>query len=199
MKTKIISLILAITAVLTLASCGVSKADKEEICAAAKELITASYEINEIYFGRGLDVTEKEVLVHTEYVYVDESTGYSNIDAVKEATAKVYSTDYCEDYLYVMAFEGIKSGDDEESAISYPRMREDTKGKLCQLKSVSEEGADLKRTYDFDSIKVESYVRGVAIIKIKSLIDGEYDEAAGEITLTLVRQADGWRLDSPTY
>ncbi len=199
MKTKIFALILAITAVLTLASCGVSKADKEEIITAAKELITASYEINEIYFGHGLEVTTKEVLVNTQYVYVEESTGYENIDAVKEATAKVYSTDYCEDYLYVMAFEGIKSEDEEDTAISYPRFREDTKGKLCQLKSVSEEGAELKRTYDFDSIKVESYVRGVATIKIKSLIDGKYDEDTGEITLTLIKQADGWRLDSPTY
>lgn len=199
MKTKIISFVLALLMVLSLTSCGVSKADKEEIISAAKELITASYEINEIYFGKGLKTTGKEVLVHTEFEYVDETTGYGSIAVLKEATSKVYTEDYCNDYLYVMAFEGIKSSDDEESAISFPRFREDTKGRLCQIKSAKEDGADLKRTYDFDSIKVESYVRGVATIKIMSLVDGKADETTGEITLKLVKQADGWRLDSPTY
>lgn len=199
MKTKILSFVLAVIMVLSLASCGVSKENKEEIINAAKELITASYEINEIYFGKGLKTTGKEVLVHTEFEYVDESTGYTNIQTLKDATAKVYTEDYCNDYLYVMAFEGIKSADNEESAISYPRFREDTKGKLCQIKSVKEDGAELTRTYDFDSIKVESYVRGVATIKIMSLVDGKADENTGEITLKLVKQADGWRLDSPTY
>ena len=199
MKTKILAFVFAVIMILSLTSCGVSKADKEEIVNAAKELITASYEINEIYFGKGLKTTGKEVLVHTEFEYVDESTGYTSIAALKEATAKVYTEDYCNDYLYVMAFEGIKSADDEESAISYPRFREDTKGKLCQMKSAKEDGAELSRTYDFDSIKVESYVRGVATIKIMSLVDGKADETTGEITLKLVKQADGWRLDSPTY
>lgn len=196
MKTKIICLILAAFTVLSLASCGVSKADKEEITNAAKELIEASYEINEIYFGHGLEVTDTEVLANTEYWYVAEDCPYKSMDDIKKATAKVYSSDYCEDYLYLIGFEGIANENEEESNIAYARFKEDTKGKLCQMKSASEGGFDLKRTYDFSTITVESYVRGKATIKIKSLVDGKEDT---EVTLTLVKQADGWRLDSPTY
>ena len=99
MKTKILSFVFAVIMVLSLTSCGVSKEAKEEITNAAKELITASYEINEIYFGKGLKTTGKEVLVHTEFEYVDESTGITSIQALKDATAKVYTEDYCNDYL----------------------------------------------------------------------------------------------------
>ena len=196
MKTKIICLILAVVTVLSLASCGVSKADAEEITAAAKELIEASYEINEIYFGKGLKVTNTEVLANTSYWYVTDDCGYSSMDEIKAATAKVYSTDYCNDYLFLIGFEGIKNVDEEQSDIASARFKEDTKGKLCQNKSISENGLELNRTYDFSTITVEKCVRNSATIQVQSLVNGEKDQI---IKLTLVYENDQWRLNTPTY
>lgn len=194
MKTKIVSFILAIASVICLASCGVSGAQKDEIKNAAAELIEKSYEINVIYFGEGLAASGNDVVAHSEYEYVADEAKFHTIEEVKTATAAVYSSDYCNDYLFLLGFEGLKTSDD--ATVSYPKYLEDTKGKLTVRKSVKEDAIALNRTYDYDSIKVESYVRGLATITVQSFVDGEKDE---KITLTLVKEAEGWRLNSPTY
>lgn len=194
MKTKLFALALCVGLIcMSFAGC-VSSEDENEIKAAAAELIEESYEINEIYFGKGLAATDEEVIAQAEYVYVSSENDYTTTEQIKEATAKVYSRDYCETYLFPLAFEGLFTENDE--TISYARYLEDTKGNLTIRKSVAEDGLELSRTYDLNSIRVESAVRDTATIKVQSYVDGEADE---DVTLTLTREADGWRLNSPTY
>lgn len=186
--------ILCFIMVLSLAAC--APAHKEEdVIAAAKDLIEKSYEVNEIYYGKGLPSTgESSIGLTSQYSMVDPSCGYSTIDQLKELAAKVYSSDYCE-HLYTIAFEGISNPEDEES-VSFARYIVDFSDTLTVSNDAAKNGIDLNRTYDFSTIIVEKIARNKAIISIQSLVDGEEDKV---LKINLVFENDQWRLNTPTY
>lgn len=192
MTKRISVILLAVLMIFSLVSC--SAHSDEEIIEAAKTLIEKSYIINEIYYGKGLPVTEDDSLgFASKYAIVDTSCGFSTVEDIKKATAEVYASDYCE-HLYVLAFEGISTEDRE--SVSYARFMDDYTDKLTMLKEIRETGADLKRTYDFSTIIVEKCVRDVATIKVMSLVDGKEDK---ELKITLVYENEQWKLSTPTY
>ncbi len=191
---KFICLVLAVVFVFSLASCSGGHSD-EEIIEAAKTLIEKSYEVNEIYYGKGLPHTGKSsVGLISEYAIVDSSCGYTKVDQLKELAASVYSADYCE-HLYTIAFEGI-SNDEDEDSVSYARYIVDFEDNLTVRVDAEEKGLILNRTYDFSTITVEKCVRKSAAVKIQSLVDGKIDEV---LEIDLVFENGQWRLNTPTY
>ena len=192
MIKRISIIFLAVAMIFSLVSCN-SHSD-EEIIEAAKALIEKSYIINEIYYGKGLPITEEDSLgFASNYAIVDTSCGFATVDDIKNATAEVYAADYCE-HLYLLAFEGLSTEDN--ASVSYARFIDDYTDKLTMLKEIRETGADLKRTYDFSTIVVEKCVRDVATIKVMSLVDGKEDK---ELKITLVYENEQWKLSTPTY
>ncbi|MBO5196824.1 MAG: hypothetical protein J6C03_07005 [Clostridia bacterium] len=192
MIKKIILIFLSVLMMFSLVSC--SSHSDEEIIEAAKELIEKSYVINEIYYGKGLPITDEDSLgFSSNYAIVDPSCGFATVEDIKKATAEVYASDYCE-HLYVLAFEGLSTEDRE--SVSYARFMDDYTDKLTMLKEIKETGATLNRTYDFSTIVVEKCVRNMATIKIQSLVDGKEDK---ELTINLVYENDQWKLNTPTY
>lgn len=208
---RIIRLMAALSALVImagLASCAEEKIeyDESEVVEAAKSLIEASYEINEIYFGRGLPISEEDSEAAKEFyegldldmdavdfLPVTEESPYQSVDGIKEATAKVYSGEYCE-MLYERAFTGISL--ENGSAASFARYIEDSKGVLTARLDISETAIELNRTYDLDTVEVTKTEAKKAEISVDSYVDGEKDE---KLTFTLVLEEDGWRLDTPTY
>ena len=105
-------------------SCGRVEYTDEELLAAAKELIPQSLELNEIYFGEGLPISDDRETVERFYAAFNKAVdsdvkslnyhpvakdcGYESIDDIKSATALVFSPDYC-NYLYELAFSGISA------------------------------------------------------------------------------------------
>ncbi len=192
MIKRISLIILAAIMMLSLVSC--SAHSDEEIIEAAKALIEKSYVINEIYYGKGLPITEEDSLgFASNYAIVDTSCGFATVDDIKKATAEVYASDYCE-HLYLLAFEGLSTEDQE--SVSYARFIDDYTDKLTMLKEIAETGADLNRTYDFSTITVEKCVRNMASIKVMSLVNGKEDK---ELTINLILEDGQWKLNTPTY
>ncbi len=193
MIKRIIAFVIAVIMIFSMVSCSTHSDD--EIIEAAKTLIEKSYEVNEVYYGKGLPHTGKSsVGLVSEYAVVDTSCGYSSIDDLKKMAAEVYSADYCE-HLYVIAFEGISNDGDEES-VSYARYIEDFKNELTVRIDAEEKGLKLNRTYDFSTITVEKCVRNTATISIQSLVDGEKDQV---LEISLIFENEQWRLNTPTY
>ncbi len=194
MAKRITLIFIAVIEVLSLASCEGGHSD-EEIIEAAAALIEKSYEVNEIYYGKGLPSTgESSIGLASEYSIVDPSCGYTTVEQIKEVAARVYSADYCE-HLYVIAFEGISNDEDEESA-SFARYIVDFSDTLTVSNDAEENGMVLNRTYDFSTIVVEKCVRNSATISVQSLVDGVADQI---IELNLVYENGEWRLNTPTY
>lgn len=186
-------------------SCSVDYTE-DELKDAAVTLIEKSYEVNEIYFGKGLPVAKEDSdavkdftadldvdIKSVNYIPVSEECQYSTIEDLKKLASEVYTEDYC-NYLWKMAFEGL-STDDGVSAV-YARYIIDYSGKLTVRSDLNEKGANLNRTYDTENITVEKMKKEEATVKLMSLVDGKED---GEISFVLKREKDGWRLDQPTY
>lgn len=208
MKTfvRIMALTVAILiAAVSAVSCGYDYTD-EEVIKAAKKLIKGSYEINDIYFGKGLPISEEDSeaaikfaeenglsLENVQFLPVTEDSPYFTVEDIKKATKKIYSQSYC-DYLYKMAFEGY-STEDGYAAV-YAKYLEDESGTLTVRIDLAKNELPA-RTYDLDTIKVDSKKETEVIITVVSYLDGEKEDKP--ISLTLVKEEDGWRLDSPTY
>ncbi len=215
---KFIPIILAVIAgiavvvvtVLFLTRGASSPLTRDEAVGITRNLVEKSYEINEIYFGKGLalsdDVTDADIssinnadvdVKPAKYLAVSPDCGYANTDAIRAATAEVYSSQYCE-YLYQLGFEGITSDD---QIVVYARYCDDYEMGLSMNSNALLEDS-INRTYDFDSLelidrKCGKSSRGRYVtVSLQSYKDGAADEV---IELKLLLEADGWRLDTPTY
>ena len=202
---------------LSLVSCG-GGVSEAEVSAALAELIPASYELNEIYFGEGLPISDNREDVEAFYAAMGQGTdislnyhpvsadcGYTTIDEIKEATLAVFSESYSE-YLFTLAFDGISSVFNEDTeeqltqTVSYARYME-TDGILTVRMDLADEALPLGRTYDTDDITIIrdklKGEHGYVLVEVQSYVDGAPDE---RVEVKLVRTADGgYRLDSPTY
>lgn len=207
---KYLILLAALLAVLT--SCGGT--DEAEIEAALETLIPASYELNEIYFGEGLPISnDRETAqafydsmgagseISLNYHPVDPECGYTSIDGIKTATLAVFSDAYS-DYLFTMAFEGLSSVFDEGTemqvtkTVSYARYLDDS-GMLTVRMDIPDEAMPLNRTYDTSDFTVIREKNGYILVEVQSYVDGAPDQ---RIEVKLVKNAAGeYRLDSPTY
>lgn len=203
---RVMALTVAIlVAAVSVMSCGYDYTE-EEVVKAAKKLIKGSYEINVIYFGKGLPISEEESeaakkfaeenglsLENVQFLPVTEDSPYFTVEDIKKATNKVYSESYCE-YLYKMAFEGY-STEDGYAAV-YAKYLEDESGTLTVRIDLADNELPA-RTYDLDSIKIESKKEAEVVISVVSYLNGEKEDKS--VSLTLVKEENGWRLDSPTY
>ena len=172
MRRSALMLLSALMAACTLllSSCGVDYTE-EDIKTAAAKLIESSYEVNEIYFGKGLPAVEEDSeeakkfadgldvdIASVSYLPVSDECPYTTIDQLKSLAADVYTSDYCE-FLWKRAFEGMSSDD---GAAVYARYMTDFMGVLTVRSDVAETGAELNRTYDLNSITVDKMKKDTA-------------------------------------
>lgn len=164
-----------------------------------KGLVTKSYDLNRIYFGTGLKYVEDENDEDTKYAPVSEEENITTLDELREETFKVFSKEYGNSIL-TMALFGASSGDGETAL--FARYLE-SDGILTVYKNYkplvlkdgelvpSEEAFELNE-YDFSKTEIIKNSRSFIEAVITSL-DGE------KITITLVYENEGWKIDGPTY
>ena len=208
MKKRIAAALLIL---LTLTSCGGGVHTEEEIRTVLDELLPKSFELNEIYFGEGLPMSNDKAMVEQfygmfdsdveaiNYHPVDVSCGYTTETDIREATLEVFTADYAE-YLFGRAFSGISAtfneGEEQEyTSTAVYAMYIEQDGILTVRINLDEEAIPLGRTYDLDGMELTENAENFVIAKIPTEMDGK----ALDVELRLVLTPDGWRLDSPTY
>lgn len=208
MKKRIAAALLIL---LTLTSCGGGVHSEEEIRTVLDELLPKSFELNEIYFGEGLPMSNDKAMVEKfygmfdsdveaiNYHPVDVSCGYTTETDIREATLEVFTADYAE-YLFGRAFSGISAtfneGEEQEyTSTAVYAMYIEQDGILTVRINLDEEAIPLGRTYDLDGMELTENAENFVIAKISTEMDGR----ALDVELRLVLTPDGWRLDSPTY
>lgn len=208
MKKRIAAALLIL---LTLTSCGGGVHSEEEIRTVLDELLPKSFELNEIYFGEGLPMSNDKAMVEQfygmfdsdveaiNYHPVDVSCGYTTETDIREATLEVFTADYAE-YLFGRAFSGISAtfneGEEQEyTSTAVYAMYIEQDGILTVRINLDEEAIPLGRTYDLDGMELTENAENFVIAKIPTEMDGR----ALDVELRLVLTPDGWRLDSPTY
>jgi len=192
------ALVAAAVLLLSFSACGKTYSD-EEIISAAAELIEASYEINEIFFGEGLPSVEPEGADMMKYLLIAEDSPYHTEEEIKSAALKVYSEDYCE-LLFERAFSGFSLDEGDEDGLDTTKIvgaRFVTyNDELVILPLEEDDIMKLDRTYDTENITVTKQKSGTVILSVPSFIDGK---ASDNVSITMIRTENGWRLDSPTY
>lgn len=175
--------ILIIVLVIPMASC--KGPEEEEAIALVKDLLSKSLELNEIYYGKGLDYEKNEDGVYGNiYSRVSKDAKYRIREDLERATRKVFSASYSKsiiDHAFNMTL-GIYGGG------SNPRYFVGSDGYLTVLR---EYGAREITEYNFDSIKIKRS-RSKKIVATVMSTENE------EIEIILVKEKDGWRLDSAT-
>ncbi len=172
----------------------------------------------EVYYNNGTEICVYDVIdnykevaqeivyednapVYYDYVRLDEK--YQNVDSIKELAAKVYSTDYL-DSVYVTIFDGLLTDDN----VIYARYMADESGNTDFLLKSNrfDPYFETQTTYDYSSMKIikpsDSTSVNITITATGRYIDYETVEiktGTFEKTLRFVKEADGWRLDTPTY
>ena len=209
---RFVKIVAASLAALCLASCGGGmKVDEEELRTALGELIEKSAELNVIYFGEGLPMTEDATVLESFYATfdtdiksinyqpVDPECGYANETELREATLEVFTENYSE-YLFERAFSGISAVYDEGTEDQYTStavyaMYIEENGILTARIDIADEAMPLGRTYDLSGMEIVRMRDNYVVVKIPSEMDGK----ALDVELKVVMTENGWRLDSPTY
>ena len=168
-------------------------------------LIEGAYEINEIFFGKGLPYDgepNSESAATAQYLPVSDESPYLSIKEIKIAAEKIYSDGYLES-VYGTAFEGITidSSEAEEGYAGYPLSP--------RYKMFNEE---LRVNAKHVGFKLNTVPLAETAIVVAEACTPDYvtvqlnytrrDDASysGTMRLQLSQNAEGqWRLDSPTY
>jgi len=209
MKKRIAALLLACAACLP--SCGKAVHSEEEIRAALEELLPKSFELNEIYFGEGLPMSDDKATVEQFYSMFDSDVqainyhpvnpacGYVTETDIREATLEVFTEDYAE-YLFGRAFSGISAtfnegGEQEYTSTAVYAMYIEQDGILTVRINLAEEALPLGREYDLDGMEVLANEENFVVVSVPTELGGK----SLDVELRLVPTSGGWRLDSPTY
>ena len=181
-KLRLGAIILALAAVIavSLASCGKKQtpADEGEVIAAAKELLGSAVEVNRIFFWGGLEYDEAKYISQSELM---------------EKVRSVYTESYSDD-IEKVAFEGVNVSDDSALLARYV-----SEGGVMKINVSQAKNSLPERIPDTDTVRIADVKDAVgadtAVIAVYAECGGE----RSEFTVTLKLEADGWRLDTPTY
>lgn len=161
------------------------------------DLLPKADEINDIVWGAGLPIEPGQsealnTITAAQYRKVAEDCPYQSTEDLKKAIAEVYSDDFIAKTINYTAFEGADDALEDTEAQMYPRYLDDD-GILWV--DITNKGFELTTEIDASSAKVVHEKRKKHTVEVKATVAGEETT----LSLTLVEQENGWRLDTPTY
>ena len=205
-KDRIISLLLVtvtIVSLFTLSSCN-RKYDEEEIIEVSKILLKDAEMLNIVYYGSGIeyfdDEDEKGYYRKANVNHLEE-LGFSTIDELKKLTDKTFSVGYSSE-LYSTILSSLATDISIVSPARYYQAYDEETGAPTHIMVYSNFTPMLKDSivYDYDSLRVEGSKKEKVYVKIDATVtkaDGKSQNTT--VTVALVEEDDGWRIDNPTY
>ncbi len=163
---------------LVMCSCSGGNMTDESVRAELERLLPLSYEMNEIFWGKGLAFNDDGS--NNRFMTVTEDCEYKTIEEIITKASEVFS----EEYIAIIRDAIFTNSDDID-----PRYI-DVDGKLMADKN--NKGFNIKGNIKIDSAVIKKQNRGMV------LISAEYEDG-GKTELTLVLQDGKWFLNSPTY
>lgn len=150
----------------------------EQVQKELERLLPVSYELNEIFWGKGLPTKTTESSAAMQPVTDD--CGYKSVDDIVDKAKTVFS----EEYVAGIVSAVLTDSDDTDARYS------DINGIL-----------KMDKTYPSFDVKGNIVVSTAKIKKQNSrmvIVSAEYEDG-GQTEITLILQDGKWYLDSPTY
>ena len=170
-------LVLVVALLLLLCSCGGSMTD-EAVRSELERLLPLSYEMNDIFWGKGLDY--KDDGSSNRYMAVTDDCKYKTIDEILTEASEVFSDAYME----IIKDAVFTNSDDID-----PRYLE-AGGVLKADKN--NKGFNVQGNIKIDTAVIKKQNKGMVVVS------AEYEDG-GKTEVTLVLQDGKWYINSPTY
>ena len=187
---KLLKPILAVLLIVIMAisTAGCERVSEDEAKNLVKTLVEKSYDLNDIYFGKGLNYVDSGN-PNEIYMVVEVRERYITRSALIIATREVFSQSYA-DSLISAAFGGYNSEINQGSVQSRYLVKNDDD--LIYVNKNYKTAIEEINTYKFEKIDIN---------KISSrFIDATvYTEKGQGVEVTLIKEKSEWRLDSATY
>ena len=203
---KIVSLIILVATVLTLSSCGDRKYDEEEVYKAAVELLPKSEMLNEIFWGKGIPHFEDTSTSNGYYFEAAYSAlkeyGFSTIAELEALTRATFSSEYSDNIIKTCT-----SSISDESGVQilaryYQKYTDEkmTEPECIMVYTKAEPLLVDSVKYNYDSIKVSHSKKKTVYVTVDCLITTDSGKTQEKtLTIGLIEEADGWRIDTPSY
>ncbi len=182
----IISFILIATVAIGMVGC--SKPSEDEAVSLVKDLVSRSYELNVIYYGEGLKYKDSGN-PNDIYMVVFEKEKYILKSQLTRATREVFSESFATSIID-MSFNGVQSQINQNSIQS--RYMTQIDDDLLYVNRTYKPVVEKIAEYNYDTIEISKISR--------HFIEAEIKTTSGQlVSVTLIKEDNGWRLDSGTY
>ena len=173
--------------------------DEEEVISAAKELLKSAEKLNYIYFGEGIRYIDSDNAISV-YKEADkahlEELGFDTVDELKELTQKTFSSAYSQ-ILYSTILDTLRDG---ENIVGYKRYYYDEAKGIMMVNTSFKTLLYSTNVYNYDSIKVNGSKEDKVYLTVSSTVINEKGKSkVVDLTITLIEEEVGWRLDNPVY
>ena len=205
-KNKLISLLLiavTLASLFTLSSCN-RRFDKAEVIEATKILLKDAEMLNIVYYGSGIEYFDDEE-VKGYYRKANpshlENLGFSTIDELKMLTEKTFSDGYSS-MLYSTILSSLMDDISVVSPARYYQAFDEKTGAPTHIMVYSNFTPMFKDNivYDYNSLKAKGSKKEKVYVEVDATVtNAEGKSQRTTVTVTLVEEDDGWRIDNPTY
>ena len=182
---KIVALTVLI-AILSFSTVGCKKIDDVTARDIVNALVEDSYELNKIYFGKGLQMQESDS--ENLYIHVAGNSNYTSRRALEKRTREVFSSDYASDIIDI-AFNGSGGAYGSDAVLAryiefddYLHVRRDI------------DGIEVAR-YDLTKTEITKVSNRFIRARLRLLDEGKEKF----VEIVLINEENGWRIDSATY
>ena len=187
-------------------SCGGRKYNAEEVASAAEELIKKSEKLNILIWGEGLEASESEEtkigIYNRALSYSTQDYGVETVEDIKKWCRSVFTSSYSETIIGI-AFSSVNDGNEIKLYARYYQKYSDindTQPECIMVNTNYNYFLNDDVTYHYDTINVTHSKKETVFVNIDVTVttkDGKSQRQT--ITVGLLEEANGWRLDSPTY
>ena len=196
-------IVVMIISIFSLSSCN-RKYDEAEVVAAAKMLLKETEMLNFVYYGNGIeyyDNNEEKGYYRKANDKHLETLGFSTIEELKALTEKTFSKEYSS-LLYTTILSPMSDDTSLVSAARYYQVYDEETGEPSHIMVYSKFNLMLKDSveYDYSSLTATGSKKEKVYVTVEATVtreDGKSQKTT--ITITLIEEEDGWKIDNPTY
>ena len=193
-----ITLILLFT---SLTSCN-RRYNEEEVLSAAKELLKAAEKLNYVYYGEGIRYLDGE---ETIGIYKEADSqhlrelGFESVAELKVLTEQTFSKEYS-NIMYSSVLDTLRNGENIVGYKRYYDVKSKTGEQIVMVNTMYKPLLNSTIVYNYDSIAVERVKKEKIFLNVNATVSDKNGESRSvDITITLVEEESGWRIDNPVY
>ncbi len=180
--------------------------DAEIVVSEAKDLIKKSESLNELLWGEGIKYDSNPAYASGYYYRADELSldtwGIETVEDINSLMRKTFSEGYSNQIFASTVFSSANDADGNLIHFArYIQKGDDSSLEYIQVYSKWEPFLYDSAVYDYTSVRaIESKGERVYVQINCSVTDSETKKTENKtVTVALIEESAGWRIDSPTY